>query len=207
MAAKTKKTAPGAGAAGRAKQAGAKNKKPPVRPKKAKQGADTSKKTKKTGKAAQPEDPRESLARELRSLIPRLDAEGLEFLIKQAQVHLYNMQVDELNKTMARSTPKAPAKPKKAPGEIRLEGSGSGSSFYIVYNEQWVMFSREEIIQLVKITTAPGSAPEIAERLFRWFERERRDIFETIPMADYFDGRLKKIAQLIKKNFKIQPKK
>jgi hypothetical protein len=204
MAAKTKKTAPGTEAAGRA---GAKNKKPPVRPKKAKQGADTSKKTKKTGKAAQPEDSRESLARELRSLIPRLDAEGLEFLIKQAHVHLYNMQVDELNKTMARSKPKTPAKPKKAPDEIRLEGSGSGSSFYIVYNEQWVMFSREEIIQLVKITTAPGSAPEIAERLFRWFERERRDIFETIPMADYFDGRLKKIAQLIKKNFKIQPKK
>jgi hypothetical protein len=75
-----------------------------------------------------------ALARELRSLIPRLDAEGLVFLIEQAQVHLYNMQVDELNRSRE-SLGAAKTKTAKPRGqsaaedaeEIRIEGSeGSG---------------------------------------------------------------------------------
>jgi hypothetical protein len=191
--------------------AAAKNKKPPVRPGTAKQGAESAKQApRKAGKTAPPEDPRDALAKELRSLIPRLDAEGLQFLIEQAQVHLYNMQVDELNNTMtasAKARPAGASKPAKQSEEIRIEGSGSGSSFYMFYHGRSVMLSRDEIIGLVKLVNGPGTALETAERLFNWFERERADIFATIPMADKFDGRIKKIAQVIKKNFKIQPKK
>jgi hypothetical protein len=156
---------------------------------------------------------RETLAKELRSLIPRLDAEGLQFLIEQAQVHLYNMQVDELNKTFTRSADREAGKRKAEPKtprqseDIRIEGSGSGSSFYLFYHSQSVMFSREEIIGLVKIVNGPGTALEIAERLFNWFDRERADVFALIPMTDKFDDRIKKIARIIKKNFKLQPKK
>jgi hypothetical protein len=181
----------------------AKNKKAPVRPKTAKQGLETAKQR----------ELRDGLAKELRSLIPRLNAEGLQFLIEQAQVHLYNMQVDELNKTFTRSADretgkrKAEAKTPRQSEDIRIEGSGSGSSFYLFYHGQSVMFSRDEIIHLVKIVNGPGGAVEIAERLFNWFDRERADVFALIPMKDYFDARLKKIAQTVKKNFKVQPKK
>jgi hypothetical protein len=184
-----------------------KNKKPPVRPGMAKQGAESVKKApRKPGKTARTENPRDALAKELRSLIPRLDAEGLQFLIEQAQVHLYNMQVDELNNTFVRARPAGASKPVKQSEEIRIEGSGSGSSFYMFYHGQSVMFSRDEIIGLVKLVTGPGTSLEIAERLFNWFDRERADIFATIPMTDKFDSRVKKIAQVIKKNFKIQMK-
>jgi hypothetical protein len=184
-----------------------KNKKPPVRPGTAKQGAESVKKApRQPGKTARPENPRDALAKELRSLIPRLDAEGLQFLIEQAQVHLYNMQVDELNNTFVRARPAGASRPAKQSEEIRIEGSGSGSSFYMFYHGQSVMFSRDEIIGLVKLVNGPGTALEIAERLFNWFDRERADIFATIPMADKFDSRVKKIAQVIKKNFKIQMK-
>jgi hypothetical protein len=187
--------------------AGTKNKKPPVRPGTAKQGAESAKTTgtpRKSGKPAKPEYPRNTLAKELRSLIPRLDAEGLEFLIEQAQVHLYNMQVDELNKTMARAKPAGASRPAKQSEDIRIEGSGSGSSFYMFYHGQSVMFSRDEIIGLVKLVNGPGTALEIAERLYNWFDRERADIFATIPIADKFDSRVKKITQIIKKNFTLQ---
>jgi hypothetical protein len=190
--------------------AGTKNKKPPARPETAKQGAKTAKKTavrRKAGKTAAPEDTRDTLAKELRSLIPRLDAEGLQFLIEQAQVHLYNMQVDELNKTFERAKPAGTSTPRAPSEDIRIEGSASGSSFYLFYHGQSVMFSRDELAGLVKLVNGPGTAPEIAERLFNWFRRERADTFATIPLADKFDDRVKKIAQLIKKNFKIQPKK
>jgi hypothetical protein len=170
------------------------------------------------------EDSKESLAKELRSLIPKLDAEGLQFLVEQAQVHLYNMQVDKLNQARERPAAAKAAKAgktgKKAAGkgktagtakaktgkaeELRLEGTESGSSFYIVYREQWVMFSRDEIAQMVRIASAPVSDLERREHLFSWFERERRDVFATIPIADKFDGNIKKIAALLTKNFKIQ---
>jgi hypothetical protein len=183
---------------------GAKSKKAPARPKTAEQGLKTAQKS-----AGKKNDPQDKLAKELRSLIPRLDAEGLQFLIEQAQVHLYNMQVDELNKTLSRTNPAGTAKEKsqRQSEEIRIEGSGSGSSFYLFYHGQSAMFSRDEIIALVKLVNGPGSALEIAERLFNWFDRERADIFALIPMNDYFDGRLKNITQVIKKNFKVQPKK
>jgi hypothetical protein len=199
--------------------AGAKNKKPPARPKTAGQGADTPKKvarktagvktgkTPQAGKTAKPEDPKERLAAELCGLIPRLDAGGLQFLVEQARIHLYNMQVDELNRTLTRSGPAAVSRPEKQSDEIRVEGSASGSSFYLFYHGQSVMFSRDEIIALVKLVNGPGTALETAERLFNWFDRERADVFALIPMADKFDGRLKKIARLVRKNFKIQPKK
>jgi hypothetical protein len=194
-------------------------KKPPVRAWLAGQGADTPKKaprktagatagkTPQAGKTAKPENPGERLAAELCSLIPRLDAEGLRFLIEQAQVHLYNMQVEELNKTLTRSRPVAASKTGKLSDEIRMEGSASGSSFYLFYHGQSAMFSRDEIIALVKLVNGPGTTLEIAERLYNWFDRERADIFALIPMADKFDDRLKKIARIVKKNFKIQPKK
>jgi hypothetical protein len=67
------------------------------------------------------------------------------------------------------------------------------------------MFSRSEIAQMTRIVSAPVSEPEKRENLFNWFERERRDIFATVPMADMFDVRLKKIVSILKNNYK--PKK
>ncbi|MDR2663568.1 MAG: hypothetical protein LBC31_11290 [Treponema sp.] len=149
--------------------------------------------------AGKAEDRRDALARELRSLIPRLDAEGLSFLVEQARVHLYNMQAEELNKTLAGSGTAA-----KPADSFRLEGSGSGSSYYIVYNDDWIMFSREEMAQLVRIISAPGTDLEIRERFYRWLERERRDVLVSIPMADKFDEKLKTLMALIKRTFKLK---
>jgi hypothetical protein len=179
--------------------AGAKNKKPPARPQTAERRAQ---------KSGEKRSEKASLAGELRSLIPRLDEEGLRFLIEQAEVHLYNMQVDELNDTVTRNAAaktaasKTPAK--KTKGEMRIAASETGSSVYIVYNEKWVMFSQAEMVRLVKIVNGPGADLEIRERLFNWFDRERGDIFETIPIADKFDDLLKKVVTLLKKSFKVK---
>jgi hypothetical protein len=145
---------------------------------------------------------RDALAKELRGLIPRLDAEGLSFLIEQAQVHLYNMQVEELNKARSRTKPGAPRQ--AAADSFRIEGTESGSSYYLIYNNEWIMFSREEMIHIAGIASSPGTDLEIRDRLFTWLERERRDVLSSIPMADKFDDKLKKLAALIKKTFKVR---
>ena len=174
----------------------------------------------KKGKSGEGKDPaRESLAAELRSFIPRLDTEGLAFLVEQAKVHLYNMQVDELNKEAEAEALRAEQAGKKAGksgarsssvskgAQFRIDGAESGSSYYLHYRNDDVMFSRDEMVRLVKIVSAKGSDLEIRERLFNWFERERRDVFSVVPIADKFDSHLKELAAFLKKNFKIQQAK
>ena len=118
------------------------------------------------------------------------------------------MQVDELNKTMVRSSAaKAAAKKSssnKTQENISIKGSSSGSSFYLYYNGKSVMFTKDEIIKMLNISCAPLEKQEISENLFRWLNRERRDIFSTIPIEDKFDERLDKIAALLKKNFRVR---
>jgi len=163
---------------------------------------------------------RDSLAKELRGLIPKLDSGGLAFLVEQAKVHLYNMRVEELNKSAiaanAAAIKSAGAKrgqgsPKAAGGNVRntplrIDGSESGSSYYLYYRNGDVMFSRNEMIRLVKIASAPGTDLEIRERLYNWFDRERKDVFAVLPMRDKFDDHLKALAALLKKNFRFREK-
>ena len=165
---------------------------------------------------------RDNLVKELGSLIPKLDEEGLSFLIEQAQVHLYNMQVDALNKTLikseerraAKNSGKASAKTGKTPqrtgkagqniGGIsddftEIKASESGASFYIVYKTEWIMFSKDEMIKLVKIAGGEASDLDIKERLFNWFARERKDLLRSAGISDKFDKKLKTLAGLLKK--------
>jgi len=166
---------------------------------------------------------RESLAKELRGLIPRLDSEGLAFLVEQARIHLYNMQADELNRAAeaaeaARAAGAAAERGKPPAGKagrsrgssraagdnFRIDTTESGSSYYLHYRNDEVMFSRDEMIRLVKIANGEGTDIEIRERLYNWFDRERTDVFACVPMKDKFDERLKALAALIKKTFKLR---
>ena len=182
----------------------------------------TSKPTKKNTVKVDTE--KESLTKELRGLIPKLDSEGLAFLLEQARVHIYNMQVDELNRAAiaaneaaAKTASARAAKGKSAAGKSKsvgkpiggrdgysIAGTESGSSFYLLCPSDELMFSRSEMAHLVKIVNAKGTDLEIRERLYAWFERERRDAFSVIPIADKFDNRLKIVAGLLKKSFKLQ---
>ena len=160
------------------------------------------------GKNAQ----QDALAKELRALIPKLDCEGLAFLLEQARIHLYNMQVEKLNNAAVaanaaseRAAATRGRKPVKTGNDsFRLDGTESGSSFYLNYRNDSIMFSRDEMIRLVKIASSPGTDPEIRERLYNWFERERKDIFALVPIQDKSDARLKSIAAVLKKSFKLK---
>ena len=170
-------------------------------------------------KAAGTDAQREAIAKELRGLIPQLDSEGLAFLVEQARVHLYNMQVDKLNiaaEAANAASAKASAAAKAAgikrtggtqkagSAGLRLEGSESGSSYYIYYRNGNIMFSRDEMVHLVKIANAPGTDMEIRERLYNWFGRERKDVFAFLPIANRYDDTLKVIATLLKKTFQVR---
>ena len=158
----------------------------------------------------------ESLAKELRGLIPKLDSQGLAFLVKQARIHLYNMQVEELNKAasavnvssqQSNSIAKKSSvggKTNSAEGSIIIQETQNGKSYYLRYQNKSSIFSLEEMICIVKIANGSGTDLEIRERLYNWFVRERKDFFGTIPIADKFDARLKTLLTLLKKTFKLR---
>jgi len=182
---------------------------------KTKTGKDNKKTTaaKPVKKTAQIDAQRESLAKELRSLIPQLDSEGLAFLVEQARIHLYNMQVEELNQAAeaadAASARKAGiaggrGSAKTGEAKFRIDGSESGNSYYLHYRNNELMFSRGEMTHLVKMVNAPGTNLEIRERLYNWFDRERKDAFAVIPMADKFDEHLKILVSYLKDNLKFK---
>jgi hypothetical protein len=152
----------------------------------------------------------ESLANELKSLIPKLDEEGLAFLVKQSQVHLYNMQVDALNQTIIKDNERKKEIAVKKTVRTNEQGfsgikmSESGSSYYIVYSNEWIAFSKNEMATLAKIALAEGTDLEIRERLFDWLYRERSDLLYAASIGDKFDEKLKSLVSLLKNNFKLK---
>jgi hypothetical protein len=165
---------------------------------------------------------RDALAGELAELIPQLDEAGLAFLVEQARIHRYNMKVEALNQTVIRSRERAA---KAAAGKTPARGSGSGgsgaakagaegfseikasesgSSYYLVYKTEWIMFSKEEMLLLVQIAGGPGTELEIKERLYHWLARERSDLLRSTGMADKFDPKLTSLAKLLKKTFRVR---
>jgi len=154
----------------------------------------------------------DDLAKEMKSLIPKLDEEGLAFLVKQSHIHLYNMQVDALNKTLVKDEKRKKEAAAKKTGNKKEEGfsgikiSDSGSSYYIVYNNEWVAFSRDEMTILVKIIFGEGSDLEIREQLYNWLSRERGDLLNCASIGNKFDDKLKTLVRLLKDNFKLRNK-
>ena len=151
----------------------------------------------------------ENLSKELKTLIPKLDEEGLAFLVKQAQVHLYNMQVDALNKTIIKDEKRQKSTPKKkidtAAGEF-ADVKTSGSGYFVLYNNDWISFTKDEMTTLVKIVLGEGTDTEIKERLYAWLYRERKDVIVTASIAGKFDKKLESLDSLLRSNFKLKNK-
>jgi len=173
----------------------------------AKAGAAKAKAVKKPAKKITDKD---SLAKELRSLIPKLDEEGLVFLVKQAHVHLYNMQVDALNKNTIRDERRRSEKedkPKKTANTGRftdIEMSDSGSGYHILFGSEWIAFTKGEINTMVKIVLSGESDLDIRGRLYNWLSRERNDILYSASIPDKFDKKLNSLITLINGNFKLR---
>lgn len=166
------------------------------------------------------------LGEELIALIPSLDEEGLAFLVEQARVHLYNMEVEQLQEKAeaveaasetARALGKkgaggAKGKSGKAAkdfvspgmGDFRVERSGSGSSYHIISGGKWKMFNEEEMLSIVKICQSKDPILEVTERLCRWFETERPDTFQDLELGDHHDPRMKALVLFLRKKFAVR---
>jgi hypothetical protein len=140
---------------------------------------------------------------ELIALLPELDEEGIAFLLEQAKVHHYNMEVEKLNAISDRAAAGTSAKaPDAAPkGALRIERSADGSTYHLVAGGDWKMFTAEEMAALVRITRSGEGTEETARRLRAWLARERKDVYLDLGLDGPSIGMAKDIGALIVKTF------
>ena len=145
------------------------------------------------------------LLKDLHALLPRLDAEGLAFLLEQAEVHLYNMEAEALEASRAERQRRAAERRGVAPGAaggLALVRSESGSSYYVEAGDASVMFTKEEMLSLVRLAHGHPDDLEAARALGAWLERERRDALDELRLPGAQGPALKELARLLRSSFK-----
>ncbi|MFP4302753.1 MAG: hypothetical protein ACOC47_01865 [Alkalispirochaetaceae bacterium] len=148
-----------------------------------------------------------ALIEKLEELLPDLDEEGLAFLIRQATVLKHNAEVDALERDLAEleptTEPKQPGDGGTAPKPRAVEIEQTGSdSFVIQVGRARVFFGRDELRALAKIVHAAEDRQTGAQRLHRWFNRERLDFLNDTGVSGSGDQILGRLYDLILQRYK-----
>ncbi len=121
---------------------------------------------------------KEELIEELTDMTKDIDEDGLIFLIKQANVLLYNKRVEEINRKIERSVSERKERDKVQQTEdysVDIEESGDGQFFYIILYNNRVFFTLDEMRKIVKICHISEDELDASQRLYNWFTRNRKD--------------------------------
>jgi hypothetical protein len=146
-----------------------------------------------------------------------LDEEGLEFVLNQANVLIYNMQVEKLNERMrkAKSAGRGAGEKAKAgasipgvgmpgAGEVEIVEKEESGNFFIIVNNYHILFTREEMRSLVKICRAAADGPDAASRLFTWLEKNRKDLLIDGGIVSRTHPALESIYRILIGRYKVK---
>ncbi len=120
-------------------------------------------------------------------MLPEIDAEGLLFLIRQANVLLHNKRVDELNAETERLNKHGKEARKKAGTTARvgqtveeitveIQKSPDAKTYYVIVDEQKHFFTAEEMGAVVKLCFKPERKSEALRYLHQFMNNERREV-------------------------------
>ncbi len=160
------------------------------------------------------------LTKELTALFKQMDEKGLEFLKHQAEVLLHNARIEEVRKKAAleaAALQDRDSKPQHATagnhaamgtaltgtGEVRIERLDT-NFFNIYVGKSRVFFNRDELRSLAKICHASGSISEATTRLYRWFERERKDFLNDTGIERSGAPALSALYNIIVKTYQVK---
>jgi hypothetical protein len=122
---------------------------------------------------------RAKLEKELREALAEIDEEGLLFLLRQAQVLIYNARVDRINQEATKlkgGKPQTVKEAREAPLTVSIEESDDGKSIFLTLGKARKVLAPEEMRQLVRICYAAETKSEALRQLFTVLARERKDI-------------------------------
>lgn len=130
---------------------------------------------------------REKIENELIGLIPEIDAEGLLFLVRQANVLLHNRRVDELNAEMAKLNEGKKAAQKRAGTTARvgqnvqeitveIQQSPDGKTYYMIIDGRKHFLTAQEMAAVVKLCFKPERKSDALRFLHQYLNNERDEI-------------------------------
>lgn len=130
---------------------------------------------------------RDKLEGELVGMIPEIDAEGLLFLVRQANVLLHNKRVDELNAEMQKLNAGKRQAQKKAGTTARVgqnvqeitvevQQSSDAKTYYLIIDGQKHFFTTEEMTAVVKLCFKPERKSDALRFLFEYLDNERKEV-------------------------------
>jgi len=160
-------------------------------------------------KAAKGSSQQELLAKKLKSLIKKIDTEGLIFLLKQAHVVIHNQQVDRINQEMSKLTDvsKRAGETKaktRAPYAVDIEEGADAKHFVLVVAGKRKMLARDEMRKLVAICQTAGSAENACARMFNWLKTNRSDVLLDTGITNVRSATLLSLYNIIKKRYKVK---
>jgi hypothetical protein len=152
---------------------------------------------------------KELLAKELKSLIKKIDIEGLVFLLKQAHVIIHNQEVDRINQEMNKLTAVGKnAREKKAkvraPYAVDIEEGAGAKHFVLVVAGKRKMMARDEMRKLVAICQAARDAGQASGRMFNWLKANRSDVLLDTGITNAHSTTLLSVYDIIKKRYKVE---
>ncbi len=149
------------------------------------------------------------LQNELIKLIKDIDEEGILFLIEQANVIKYNMQVDMINKEKQ----KLMSESKKVSGDstdnstytdIEIIPGEENKNFIVRLGTARKFLSRPDFKSIVTIAQSQDGIGDTAKRLFRWLEKERKDFLIDCNIRNAANPLLIEFIKVIKSKYKVK---
>lgn len=148
---------------------------------------------------------------ELLAIAKLLSGGDFAFLLSQARILYSNAQLYSAGTESAAEESAAAAGKGELPegesgkgGGLRIEKSQRGSSFHIVRDGKWKMFSEAEMLVMVKISKGKESDKTLGRKLYHWLEAERPDAFPDLAISGPGDEALAELAALLRAKFAVR---
>ena len=150
---------------------------------------------------------RAKLEKELRKALAEIDEEGLLFLLRQAQVLIYNARVDRINQEAAKAKggkPRTIREAREAPLTVSIEESNDGKSIFLTLGKARKVLAPEEMRRLVRICYAAETKSEALRQLFTVLARERKDILADAMIGNPDNPLLVALFTTVRNTYKLK---
>lgn len=153
---------------------------------------------------------RDRLELELIESVKQIDAEGLIFLLKQAQVIIHNAQVDKLNREAAElegsgdtSGPSARSTSVEE-NPVNIEDAGNGKAFFLTINGVRKILDVKEMKRFVQICYTAESKSAALRQLYTVLRQERADILSDAGISGPGSSSLDAFFYTIRSKFQLK---
>jgi len=162
-------------------------------------------KSKKTAKKG--DDNRAKLERELRSAIAEIDAKGLLFLLRQAQVLIHNARVESIEaQTTQGDSPAAHTGTASVSRSepVTIEDTQGGKAIFLAIGGTRKVLTRDEMKRLVRICYGAETKSEALRQLFTVLVKERKDILSDAMIGSPDSPLLRELFSAVRATYTLE---